>query len=463
MSRRRTSSPRGGRASGRPRRGSVMVIVLWTLGITAIIGSALQIHAFRQANLGHQSLHEIEARWAARAGVENAIATMGFFTEDPNPDDAFELSRKLSSISYLEFETARSEVLHHAARVDVNGPLDVGGRININRPQSFDIFELLEDASPDQMMAIIDWTDEDDEPQLYGAEADYYLAQSLYEPRNGPFRSVAEMELVAGIWPDIIRGEDTNLNGRRDPNEDDRTRSMPEDNGDGWIDNRWSGMLTVSSVDDGATDSGLPRLHLRRATADELIERLGVSEEQANALRNFGRTDGANIWDLIGLPLGSVGGDGGGDGDGEDGEEPVEVPALDVDQLRAAMAELSMFPLHDRQPGRININTAAPDMVRDIVELLGLDISVADDLIYLRTSRPQGITSEVEFGTLRERGGGSISVETHRQLASVFGVRANVFQISSIGRSSVSGTEIEIICTVDRSTVPVRILEYREQ
>ena len=39
--------------------------------------------------------------------------------------------------------------------------------------------------------------------------------------RNGFYRSVAELELVAGIWGDFVRGEDRNLNGRMDPNEND--------------------------------------------------------------------------------------------------------------------------------------------------------------------------------------------------------------------------------------------------
>ena len=49
------------------------------------------------------------------------------------------------------------------------------------------------------------------------------------------------------------------------------------------------------------------------------------------------------------------------------------------------------------------------------------------------------------------------------QLAARFTTTSNVFTISSRGRSQASGLEVEIIAVVDRSTVPVRILEYREQ
>jgi len=60
--------------------------------------------------------------------------------------------------------------------------------------------------------AIYDWIDEDDEARLLGVERDYYLSLNTpYEPRNGPLRSIAEMELIAGVMPDDIRGEDWDL------------------------------------------------------------------------------------------------------------------------------------------------------------------------------------------------------------------------------------------------------------
>ena len=49
------------------------------------------------------------------------------------------------------------------------------------------------------------------------------------------------------------------------------------------------------------------------------------------------------------------------------------------------------------------------------------------------------------------------------ELAMAFTTRSNIYTISSRGQSGSSGAECEIIATVDRSTVPVRILEYREE
>jgi hypothetical protein len=38
-----------------------------------------------------------------------------------------------------------------------------------------------------------------------------------------------------------------------------------------------------------------------------------------------------------------------------------------------------------------------------------------------------------------------------------------VFTITSRGRAMTTGLEVEITAVVDRSTLPARILEYREQ
>ena len=48
-------------------------------------------------------------------------------------------------------------------------------------------------------------------------------------------------------------------------------------------------------------------------------------------------------------------------------------------------------------------------------------------------------------------------------LYGLFDTQSNVYTISSLGKASGSGVEQEIIAIVDRSTLPVTILEYREQ
>jgi len=61
-------------------RGSVIVIALWALGIAALVTSSIQVFAYRQALLGIEVHDRIQARWAARAGIESTIASMAEHT-----------------------------------------------------------------------------------------------------------------------------------------------------------------------------------------------------------------------------------------------------------------------------------------------------------------------------------------------------------------------------------------------
>ena len=77
------------------RRGSALVIVIWTVAIAATIVAGLQIVTYRQAVLGNEALARVQARWAARAGLETMIAIMEWHTANPDPSDALALINEL--------------------------------------------------------------------------------------------------------------------------------------------------------------------------------------------------------------------------------------------------------------------------------------------------------------------------------------------------------------------------------
>ena len=84
---------------------------------------------------------------------------------------------------------------------------------------------------------------------------------------------------------------------------------------------------------------------------------------------------------------------------------------------------------------------------------------LAEEIVYLRNSRLQGIASLVDLldiPAFREETG------TLEYLGRIMDTRSNVYSICSQGRSQSGGVEVEIIVVVDRSTLPIRILEYRE-
>ena len=105
-----------------------------------------------------------------------------------------------------------------------------------------------------------------------------------YTPRNGNFKSVAELELVAGAFAEYVRGEDWNLNNRLDPNEDDGEDSVPPDDADGKLRGGWGSLVTARSRTSPLSHSGFPKIDLRETTPEELVEALEVDSLQAEAL-----------------------------------------------------------------------------------------------------------------------------------------------------------------------------------
>lgn len=441
----------------RPRdaqRGTVVIVVLWSIAIAAIIVGAVQMFSYRQAALGRETLERVQTRWAARAGVERTIAVMEFHTEHPEPRDAFALPDDMARVAYGETIGASYDIRHHVRGRDFAGPMDEHARLNINVANMAHLM-MLDNMWLDIAEAIISWRNPDFATEGLGVTRDYYLSlHPPYEPRADNYQNIAELELVAGVWPRYLRNEDWNLNNRLDPNENDGGAMFPPDQRDNHLDAGWSQYLTAYTVAGGATGTGMPRLYLPDALIAEVMEQLGVEDLQARALIRFGRNGSQALEQLLTTPITHI------DGDGNLGSEPYnpDLPELSDEQLAAVFDELTMHEPEERRAGKINLNTVDPDFLRDLLEMYGADPLVADEILFLRDSRPEGISSIVELLDVPE-----LSDDLLFQLAEQFTTRSNVYTISARGRSLGTGLEHEMIVVVDRSTIPARIIEYREQ
>ena len=441
------------------RRGTAMVAVLWGLTLTALLVAALQVGTNRMAMLGRDSMERIRARWSARAGVESTIATLALHTRYPVPDDAYALIRDLENV-HAGTVDGGDWIIQHASGdspVPFAGPLDEHAKLNVNGPHRGYMDVMFGPLSWGVFAAIEDWIDEDDEPSEFGVERDYYLSlNARYEPRNAPLQSVAELELVAGIEPEDIRGEDWNMNNLLDPCEEDGDETLPWDNESGVLDGGWARMLTVRSVADGATASGLPRIWLMASDGPELIERfqllgLDLTPERADKLINDAVAGEIShtqlVADLGAEPVAAA-------GDASEGDQSQVDLAWTPDEVAVILSETTLTSAPRPDHGRININTVAPE---PLYAMFKENERLVDALLALRTQRANGLPSTVDFWDLS-----GADQATLEQLLPLFGTDSNVFTIASRGRSDATGEVAEIHVVVDRSTLPVRILEYRE-
>ncbi|MDZ4830261.1 MAG: type II secretion system protein GspK [Phycisphaerae bacterium] len=486
VSERRRELHRAFRQAGvRVRRGSVIVIVIWSIAIAAVLVAATQVVAFRQATMGRESIARVQARWAARAGIEEAIAILEYHTDKPTADDVMAVYSDLEAAADGELSTGSFSIRHCEDGIEKRGPQDENAKVNLTSIDRASLLNL-DRMSFDVADSILDWRDADDEVQGLGAERDYYMNRNMpYEPRNGPFRSITELELVAGAWPEYVRGEDANLNGRLDPNENDGSASPPDDNADGLLNGGWSSFLTALTTGSRVAASGEEKLYLRDASVDEIKARVGVDDAQGKALQQYAVQPNARLETLLitdlatvasssgGKASGNSAGAGGNSGGKKSGRSSSgsggasgsksagaagsanAVKALDTNQLRLLFAETTLDDPKKPSAGKTNINTASVEVIRRV---LGIDSYAAEGIIALRSSKVGGITSIVDL-----LGASKITPQVLAGAASRMDVTSQVFTITSRGRSDATGLEVEITAVVDRSTLPARILEYREQ
>lgn len=456
-------------------KGVVTIMVIWAIAIASIVVAATQILAFREATLGRECISRVQARWAARAGVETMIAIMEWHNSNPDPDDALALTRDLESNAFGEVETGTWDIRHFIDGQEWAGPMDENSKLNINVATRMQLLEL-PNITQDVVDSIYDWRDADNDPQQLGAEADYYRNRGLgYEPRNGNFRSIAELELVAGAWPQYLRGEDWNLNGRLDPNEDDGKRTMPDDNANGKLEAGWSQYLTASTRPVTKSASGQQRLDLRKANSEELMTRTGMDATQASAILTYAKVGNARMAQILSVPLSQLTGSRTAGANGANNSAAnrtgrssagrtgaAAAPAastvknLDNKQLTLVLNECSLDDTRTSQAnaGKVNLNTASRALLRDILQL---DTRYADSILSRRISKQSGLLSLADIVDLP-----GATQEQLLILGQVADVTSSVYMISSRGRATSSGAEAEIVVMVDRSESPVRILEYRE-
>ena len=439
-------------------RGMALIVVLWAVAMAVLIVSSLQVAAFGQASAGRESLARTRAYWAARAGIEASIAKLEFATDNPATSDAISVLEDMEAVAEGDLIDAAYIVSHHDATGEVLGAEDLGAKLNLNRQGAEQLAAIEPFMLEDTISATLDWVDADDDANPLGAEMSYYRSlSSPYEPRNGVMRTTRELELVMGATADELRGEDWNLNGYLDPNEDDGDASWPPDNADGRLDAGWSGVLCAESLDLGLSATGQEMLDLKEASAGEVQTRAGVMSEQAEVIVRWAKErDGARMGDYLRYSLRQM----------EDLLNEDQQPRPPRSRLESLEAE-QLGKLFDEAyvnegvwgagpvPGKLNINTCEQ---RTLEMIPNLDPGLVESLIAERDARARGFTS---FAEIMEVPG--IQRAEAAALYDVLTVKSNVYRIRSRGRDAITGVEVELVAVVDRSTLPVTIKGVRVQ
>lgn len=277
-------------------RGSVLIIVLWVafglVAITLYFGQTMRFHLHASDN----QVASIEASQAIEGTVRYVTNIFTTYAEPGSPPDT-----TLYDVEELKIGDATVWLLGRDTNLWQNtstrpyfGLVDEASKLNLNTV-TVDMLMTLPFMTQAFAAAIVDWRDTDTEPTDSGAEDEYYgRLNPAYRCKNAPFESVEELRMVAGAELALLFGEDTNLNGFLDPNEDDGDASYPSDNQDGRLDFGLLEYVTVFSSEPNTNAGGTNRVDVSNPTQQAVVtflqERFGQNRatQLLNQLGNQG-------------------------------------------------------------------------------------------------------------------------------------------------------------------------------
>jgi type II secretory pathway component PulK len=266
------------------------------------------------------------------------------------------------------------------------GLADESAKLNLNTA-TLAMLQYLPRMTPELAAAIVDWRDSNSDVTEGGAESDFYARLNpAYYCKNAPFETVDELRLVNGAYLDILYGEDVNLNGVVDRNENDGEFSPPSDNADGRLDAGLLDYVTVHSRSSTTSTNGEQLINVGAAN---------MTQQLAPILQNAFGAERANAILRQIAPAGGGGG-GGGRGGGGGGATPTATFRSVLELFyRSGMnaTEFAQIENSLRNPntnGLVNVNTAN-EVVLGCIPGIAYDKALA--LVAHRRSQPTPLTS----------------------------------------------------------------------
>jgi DNA uptake protein ComE-like DNA-binding protein len=247
------------------RRGSVLLVVLVLMALAGMIAAGLLYSVRAEVAAGSAVARGESAYAACQSGLATAILVLQQSRNDPtiwqdNPDLFRDrLACTDGSESWYFTVYAENPIDPSTPRYGVT---DENGKINIAVADREQLL-LLPNMTEELADCLLDYIDKDDEPRPAGAEQDYYSGLPYpYIIKNGAPATLEELLLVKGFTAAVVYGEDANMNGMLDANENDGDEHFPPDNADGQLDTGLRGLCTTFSYEVNVDSQGRPRLDL---------------------------------------------------------------------------------------------------------------------------------------------------------------------------------------------------------
>jgi hypothetical protein len=263
--------------------------------------------------------------------------------------------------------------------------------------------------------------------------------------RHGPLSTLEDVLRVPGFSWSLLHGEDANLNGHLDANEDDGDERFPPDNHDGRLDHGMAQYFSVVSYDPDRTSQGR-----RRTNLNDPKEPLPAGEFPAGftnfvaAMRAAGQKL-AHPADLLEAKI-KVKDSGGNEVELGSGITKTELPTV---------LDLFTTDTAGRHDGLIDVNTASSTV---LATLPGIDPAIAETIVSTRTS----VSASRRTTTAWLVQEGVVDAEKFKALAPSITARSRQFRFQVLGYGVPSGRFCVLQAVIDAGGDEPRVIELRD-
>ena len=337
------------------------------------------------------------------------------------------------------------------------GVTDEAGKININIADA-DMLLGLPNMTEELVDCLMDFRDIDETPRTNGAEQDYYDQLPFpYRIKNAPFATLEEVLLVKGFNGTVVFGEDANLNGLLDANEDDGEDTFPPDDADGELNRGLRAAATTISYDPDLRGDGQSRLNINGGLRDlGRLGRIGLSRQTVEFIQVY-RAEG-NLFkhpsELLGMKYKVKGAASRYRSLRHIRAGSTISSGVGRDNLAVVMDGLTTKP-SGRMPlvGMISVN-AAP--VHVLAALPGLDEEVGERIVDARSGLDEQMLSTVAWLYIED----IVDAETFKAVAPRLTARGYQFRIQCVGFGVPCGRfrVVEVVVDIAGSTPRITYL-----
>ncbi|MBI9015624.1 MAG: helix-hairpin-helix domain-containing protein [Phycisphaerae bacterium] len=418
------------------QRAIVIVMVLWIIVLLAILAVGLS-QLTRIDNVIRKShTDSISAHWHAKSAIAYAFSILA---QDTNPTDSYndnwhDKDQDFKNVKIGDGSFTLWSDLPNSSDTIIFGLTDESAKININVVTAQQL-SLLPDMSEIEAQAIITWRD-----SLIPVSTD----DNEKKPENlQPISTIRQLQWVPQLDNELLFGEDTNLNGLLDSNENDGDQTKPDDNKDSILQRGLLAYLTVHSYDLNQDSKGNQRININTADADILIDALQIDAMVADWIMQNRPYE--SIIDLLikkevtpEIPPAAA--------PSSSDPAPDPIPGAKPQRItREQFIEIAdKITITDSEtiPGLININTAPLAVLLTLPEITP---AIADAIITARQNPEFSFTSIADLLEID-----NVTPEKLAPLANLITTRSNIFKVHAQGSAKDKATLSYIEAIIDR-------------